>query len=33
LELTGHVTRNIHKQHTEHELAELQKAIAVLPAL
>jgi len=33
MELTGHVTRDIHKRYTDHELAELQKAIAVLPSL
>jgi integrase len=33
MELTGHVTRDIHKRYTDHELAQLQKAIALLPTL
>jgi len=33
MELTGHVTRDIHKRYTEHEFTQLQKAIAVLPSL
>jgi len=33
MELTGHVTRDIHKRYTEHELAQLQKAITLLPSL
>jgi integrase len=33
MELTGHVTRDIHKRYTEHELSKLQKAIALLPSL
>jgi integrase len=33
MELTGHVTRDIHKRYTKHELSKLQKAIALLPSL
>jgi len=33
MELTGHVTRDIHKRYTEHQLAQLQEAITLLPSL
>ena len=33
MELTGHVTRDIHKRYTDLELEQLQKAVALLPSL
>ena len=31
--ITAHGTRDVHKRNTTHELAELQKAVALLPKL
>jgi integrase len=33
MELTGHTTRDIHKLYTDLKLEQLQKAVALLPAI